>query len=64
MGKQYSSLPKADRDNRSNQLNPNNPAYWGSRGAEPPAAPGAAPANGTAPPTKGDGQVKPDTRGR
>jgi len=23
---------KADRDNRANQMNPNNPAYWSSRG--------------------------------
>ena len=23
---------KAENDNRSNQLNPNNPAYWSSRG--------------------------------
>lgn len=29
-GKSDSS--KADRDNRSNQLNPNNNAYWQSRG--------------------------------
>ncbi len=26
---------KAAQDNRSNQLNPNNPAYWKSRGIEP-----------------------------
>lgn len=25
---------QADRDNRSNQLNPNNDAYWQSRGEE------------------------------
>ena len=26
--------PKDDRDNRSDQLNPNNDAYWESRGEE------------------------------
>ena len=25
---------KADRDNRANQMNPNNPAYWSSRGVK------------------------------
>ncbi|AWV91027.1 hypothetical protein DN745_17505 [Bradymonas sediminis] len=34
------SNSKADRDNRSNQLNPNNDAYWSSRGQD---APGAQP---------------------
>jgi hypothetical protein len=29
------SLPKAARDNRANQLNPNHPAYHQSRGASP-----------------------------
>lgn len=29
-----SDLDQADRDNRSNQLNPNNDAYWQSRGEE------------------------------
>ena len=27
-------MSKADQDNRSNQLNPNNDAYWQSRGWE------------------------------
>lgn len=27
-----SNMDKAARDNRANQLNPNNPAYWTSRG--------------------------------
>jgi hypothetical protein len=27
-------MGKSDQDNRSNQLNPNNPAYWQSRGEE------------------------------
>lgn len=27
---------KTNRDNRANQLNPNNDAYWDSRGEEPP----------------------------
>ena len=36
-----SSGTKAARDNRANQLNPNHPAYWSSRGEEapPPKAP-------------------------
>lgn len=25
---------KADRDNHANQMNPNNPAYWSSRGVK------------------------------
>lgn len=29
---QKSSLPKHARDNRANQLNPENDAYWQSRG--------------------------------
>lgn len=29
-----SDQDQADRDNRSNQLNPNNDAYWQSRGEE------------------------------
>lgn len=29
-----SDRDQADRDNRSNQLNPNNDAYWQSRGEE------------------------------
>ena len=28
---------KASRDNRSRQLNPNNDAYWTSRGCRPPS---------------------------
>lgn len=28
------SLPKADRDNRANQLNPNNDAFYRSQGLE------------------------------
>jgi hypothetical protein len=47
MGKQHTSLPKAAGDNRANQLNPNNPAYWSSRGVTPPASPGAVPATGS-----------------
>lgn len=31
MGRE-SDKEQADRDNRSNQLNPNNDAYWQSRG--------------------------------
>ena len=27
-------MGKSDQDNRSNQLNPNNDAYWQSRGVE------------------------------
>lgn len=27
-------MSKTDRDNRANQLNPNNDAYWQSRGFE------------------------------
>lgn len=45
---------KSDADNRSNQLNPNNDAYWSSRGESrpsdddepPPNTPPAAPATG------------------
>jgi len=29
-------MTKAERDNRANQLNPNNEAYWSSRGYEKP----------------------------
>lgn len=29
-----SDRDQADRDNRANQLNPNNDAYWQSRGEE------------------------------
>lgn len=32
-----SALDKAARDNRSIQLNSNNPTYWRSRGETPPA---------------------------
>jgi len=30
---------KAAQDNRANQLNPNNPAHWSSRGQTPPPTP-------------------------
>lgn len=30
---------KADRDNHANQLNPRHPAYWESRGLQPPPEP-------------------------
>ncbi len=33
-----SSLPKHARDNRANQLNPNNAAYWRSRGHSGPSS--------------------------
>lgn len=33
-----SSLPKHARDNRANQLNPNNAAYWRSRGRSGPSS--------------------------
>lgn len=38
MGKP-SPLPKHARDNRANQLNPNNDAYWRSRGFDAPPQP-------------------------
>ena len=28
----HREMTKAERDNRANQLNPNNDAYWSSRG--------------------------------
>lgn len=44
MSKRRKSAPdKATRDNRANQLNPNHPAYWSSRGEAPPPAPKEAP---------------------
>ena len=32
----YNTSDKSDRDNHANQCNPNNDAYWGSRGEERP----------------------------
>jgi hypothetical protein len=52
MGKSSSSFPKAARDNRANQLNSNNPAYWSSRGVTPPASPGPVPATGSPQPAE------------
>lgn len=43
MSKHHKSADKATRDNRANQLNPNHPAYWSSRGEAPPPAPKEAP---------------------
>jgi len=44
MGKKHPPTSKAARDNRANQFNRNNPAYWSSRGvAPPPASPTMAP---------------------
>lgn len=45
------SLPKDARDNRANQLNSNNDAYWQSRG-EPGKPDGAAPPAPTQAPEK------------
>ena len=56
MGKP-SPLPKHARDNRANQLNPNNDAYWRSRGFDAPpqtdtSAPEPLTAQGSAAPAK------------
>ena len=37
------STSRANTNNRSNQMNPNNTAYWSSRGLSIPAAEGAVP---------------------
>ncbi len=44
-----SDRSKADRDNHANQLNPNNPAYWTSRGVPSVPAGGTPPAATPAP---------------
>lgn len=36
-------MSKHNANNHSNQLNPNNPAYWSSRGVPTPAAPASNP---------------------
>ena len=36
-----SNRTRPDQNNHANQLNPNNPAYWSSRGQPPPVAPSA-----------------------
>ncbi|MFO0757611.1 MAG: hypothetical protein U0359_14035 [Byssovorax sp.] len=41
---------RSDADNRANQLNPNNPAYWSSRGIPQPApVPARSPSEGGTP---------------
>lgn len=38
-------MSKSGSDNRANQLNPNNPAYWSGRGMPAPTTPPTAPAS-------------------
>ncbi len=53
--KGHGSSSRANANNHSNQLNPNNPAYWSSRGASTPSSGGssgnASPPTASPPPT-------------
>lgn len=42
---------RANANNHSNQMNPNNSAYWSARGAPQPAAPAPSPTPVQAPPS-------------
>ncbi len=57
-----SSLPKHARDHRANQLNPNNDAYWRSRGLFRPPQPDPSTSGSSSPPPSTRPSTSPSNR--